>query len=162
MNIKIFRKNSICIKILLQYICIFFIIISYFYITNDVFLCDDIPYNDGSSQRPDLQGNYNREDSNYPLYNREGNRIYQPYREGLHNTSQGFRYELPDNCINKQTFAVELDGKPVYAKYLGIDIQGNPLYTCYSDGSCSTQLGIIEPTRSEVIGNGYYIGTGSE
>jgi hypothetical protein len=37
-------------------------------------------------------------------------------------------------------------------------MQGKDFYSYSYDGS--TMIGIIEPTRSEVVGNGYYQGTG--
>jgi len=96
---------------------------------------------------------YQRRDSN-------GRPIYEAYNENLQSTSRGYRYEMNGDTtytnVNQETFIVELDGKPVYAKYYSTDLNGNNLYSYSNDGS--TMLGIIEPTKSEVINNGYYVG----
>jgi hypothetical protein len=99
----------------------------------------------------------------YPTHYSDGRPLYQPYNEGLQYTSNGHRYELPINDsvrfannlgVNKEPFVVELDGNTVYAKHMSTDIHGNHLYSYSYDGS--TQIGVIEPTMSEV--NRYYTG----
>jgi len=70
------------------------------------------------------------------------------------------RFELstPEGERNLDQFIAELDGRPVYVRYDHTDMQGKAFYSYSCDGS--TMIGEIEPTRSEVIGNGYYQGTG--
>ena len=124
---------------------------SQLYLTYDVLLCDD-GYNNLSHETYNLSYESEYRDRS----------VYQPYRPGLHNTSEGYRYELPDNSIGSPKLRVQLNGEIIYAEYSGQDFQGNPIYT-YNNHSFSinsTKLGEIEPTRSEIINEAYYKGGG--
>lgn len=124
---------------------------SQLFLTYDVLLCDN-NYNNIS----DKTYNWSYE-SEY-----RDRSVYQPYRPGLHHTSEGYRYELPDNSIGYPKLRVRLNGEIIYAEYSGQDSQGNPIYT-YNNNSFSinsTKLGEIEPTRSEIINEAYYKGGG--
>jgi len=98
----------------------------------------------------------------YRTHYSNGTPIYQPYNDGLQGTIHGYRYELSgSSAVNTgpEPFFNELDGKSVDLQYVGVDIQGNPVYQ-YISVHNSTQLGEIGPTRSEVLNDGYYHGTG--
>ncbi len=99
----------------------------------------------------------------------DGRPIYQAYNDNLQPTSRGYRYEMngdttykaqvrfvPEPTVNQENFRVELDGNTVYAKYYSTDANGTDIYSYSNDGS--TMIGLIEPTKSEIIGNGYYTG----
>jgi hypothetical protein len=70
-------------------------------------------------------------------YSNHGDKVYQPYRPGLQSTSEGYRYELKDTSNVRYN--------PVNSTDLGSD-------------TSSTQLGVIEPDRNEVTGDGFYQG----
>jgi len=120
-----------------------------FYFTYEILLCDD--------------GNGFPRETYYNYYGYENKPVqYQPYNPGLQVTSEGYRFELPDNSSGYPMLKVNLNGRIVYAQYSGIDYLGNYVYT-YENGSFSvdsTRLGEIEPTRSEVINEAYYKGSG--
>jgi hypothetical protein len=63
---------------------------------------------------------------------------YQPYRPGLHATSEGYRYEFVGDYTQQKRVAFNLN------------------INSSETSDTSTQLGLIEPTRSEVINNSYY------
>lgn len=155
------------------------IIVSYStFFGSEVYHCDDIPSNENvrgeywhnvNNQESSWYNNYQSRNqyTQYPTTHSDGTPRYEPYNEGLQSTSNGHRYELPNNetggwieepTRNLDQFTAELDGVPIYARYHYTDMQGKDYYSYSYDGS--TQIGIIEPTRSEVIGNGYYQGTG--
>lgn len=128
--------------------------------------------------------------NSHQVNDQNGRPVYQAYNSNLQPTSRGYRYEMsadtpsiinnhslqhapigyryedtiahsrfiPDPTVTQENFRLELDGNVVYAKYYGTDINGINAYTYSNDGS--TMLGIIEPTRSEIINNGYYTGPG--
>ena len=95
-------------------------------------------YNDGTP----IYKSYNvgSQETSYGYYTHynDGTPIYKPYNEGLQETLHGYRYELNSNSIpvntRQEPSLYELDG--------------------------SSQIGEISPTRSEVINNGYYYGSG--
>jgi hypothetical protein len=74
---------------------------------------------------------------------------YHPYRPGIQYTSEGYRYEL-GSTSNYNNVPVEVDSTYKYT----VDGYDN---NSHND---STQIGLIEPTHSEVINNGYYQGNG--
>ena len=99
--------------------------------------------------------------SNYTSIQRN-NVEYYPYRPGIQYTTEGSRFELDGNSAvnsSQEPNLYELDDKLVDLQYVGVDINGHPIYQ-YVSASNSTQVGIIEPTRSEVLNNGYYNGNG--
>jgi hypothetical protein len=133
-----------------HYLLILFLIpLMHFYFTHEVLLCDD---NQGSPRET-----YN----NYYGYN-DRSTPYQAYQPGLQITSEGYRFELENNCVNYPSLKLNINGKLVYAQYSGIDAMGNHMYTYENDSFSedSTKLGEIEPTRSEVINEAYYKATG--
>lgn len=172
------------------------IIISYnFFIGGEVLHCDDLPSNDDATgntrnQESSWYNNYQTKNHHYQYSTRhsDGTPLYEPYSEGLQSTSNGHRYELPDNervvrfelpgnetepVRNLDQFTTELDGVPVYARYHYTDMQGKDYYSYSYDGSTmigimepnisgdgSNMIGTIEPTRSEIDGKGYYQGAG--
>jgi hypothetical protein len=162
--IKHINKNgNIYINIFLYLLFIIILLSCYFYITGEIYYCDDeVTYT--SSWENNYRNRTNGSTSYMTCYN-DGRPIYQPYNEGLQYTSNGHRYELPTNYTNsirfadnlganQEPFVVELDGNTVYAKHMSTDIHGNHLYSYSYDGS--TQIGVIEPTMSGV--NRYYTG----
>jgi len=109
-------KNRIYISIIyikeyMWYIWLCYIIINCFFITNDVCLCDDNISETGN--------NDNRQDISYPRYDNEGRPIYQPYREGIQNTSNGYRYEMDGSSTREglhntsNGYRYEVEGRPV-------------------------------------------------
>ena len=133
------------------------ILLIHFYLTNDFILCDDgnVP-NESNCWGAESTNNtvnstfypqyetstYNStwrwEEGNYGVDN--GPVQYEPYRPGLQYTTEGYRYEM-DGQVHY------CDGCPNHSNYANNTVQ-------------STQLGLIEPTRSEVLGKGYYQGSG--
>lgn len=120
------------------------IMLSYIYITSDVWLCDDTP--SGTVWGGELAGT--------PQHS------YEPYRPGLQQTSQGYRYEMDGNNNYPR---YEMEGDNNYPRY---EMDGNNSKHHHPYGpnsydnnryyeSQSTQLGVIEPTRSEFERNGY-------
>ncbi len=144
-------------------------------ISGEIYHCDDIPSDENASDST-WYNNYQtrNEEARYPTRHSDGTPLYEPYKEGLQSTSKGLRYELPTNEKavrfedsgpffpreerNLDNFIAELDGKPVYVTYDHTDMQGKDFYSYSYYGS--TMIGEIEPTKSEVIGNGYYKGSG--
>jgi hypothetical protein len=122
-------------------------------------------YRDGTPIYQSYNENYG-ELSNRTGYQTNNERPnFQAYNENLQLTSKGYRYEMNGDtsfrditnpALNQDNFIAELDGNTVYAKYYGTDVDGNNVYSYSSDGS--TMIGLIEPTKSEIIGNGYYVG----
>jgi len=133
----------------------YFIIIPLFLVSNLYFTCDVLLCDDGSLPYEAYNWSYESRGIDRPVE-------YQPYRPGLQETSEGYRYELPAESSNPPQLIVNFNGKLVYAQYLGYDSAGNPMYTYknHSFSIDSTRLGEIEPTRSEVINTTYYQGGG--
>lgn len=130
-----------------SYFIMVLILVSYYYSTYEILLCDD-----GYGNSPYETYNNNAEGSrNKPVQ-------YQPYRPGLQETSEGYRFELPAESSNPPVIRVELNGRVVYAQYLGQDYLGNSMYTYNNQNFSldSTQIGEIEPLRSEVLNESYY------
>lgn len=155
--------------------------ISYTFFTGgEIYHCDDLPSYENATNNSTWYNNYQtrNEEARYHTTHSDGTPLYEPYNEGLQPTSNGHRYELPANERvvrfqepsasahviqpqqerNLDQFIAELDGRPIYARFHYTDMQGKDFYSYSYDGS--TMIGIIEPTRSEVVGNGYYQGTG--
>lgn len=165
--------NAFYISIILR----IFIFLYTFYLTGasqEIYHCDDYPSVEnttGDSYESTWYNNYQNRNYNnqYHTTHSDGTPLYEPYNEGLQPTSKGHRYELSNNERtvrfeeperNLDQFTAELDGRPVYARYYYTDMQGQDHYSYSYDGS--TMIGEIEPTKSEVIGNGYYRGSGNE
>jgi hypothetical protein len=88
--------------------------------------------------------------SNYNNTSIQSNNVqYHPYRPGIQYTTEGYRYEL-DSSSNYNNVPVDGDSRYKYT----VDGYDN------NSHNNSTQLGVIEPTHSEVINNGYYNGNG--
>jgi len=151
-NLKLYLRWTIYIVTKFYYLAIPIIaLINYYYFTCDILLCDN----------PDEALSWETYNRSYEYQYRSAE--YQPYRPGLQETSEGYRFELPaDNSTSPPVLRVNINGKVVFAEYSGQDIQGNPMYTYKNHNFSvdSTQLGLIEPTRSEVLGKGYYQGSG--
>jgi hypothetical protein len=122
----------------------------------------------------------------YQTTDREGRMIYQPYRPGVQYTTEGYRYELAGSSNNNNR-SVEGNNVPYHPYRPGIQyttegyryelgsssnnyhvpVEGDSTYKyCTVDGydqnshNDSTQVGLIEPTHSEIVNNGYYHGNG--
>jgi hypothetical protein len=142
--------------------------------------CDDglIPiseynYNEGLIPVEESSVRYNSSswENNYHSRNvqesylqyKNGQPLYQAYNVGLQETSQGYRYELGggSSTININANDYTQDGRPVALEYAGVDVNGQTIYRyTYPTTTCSTQLGEIEPVRSEVINERFYEGGG--
>lgn len=115
---------------------------------------DGTPIYESYSERPQYTSRYQTNENISP--------VYQAYNENLQLTSEGYRYEMNGDTtyryttLNEENFITDFNGNTVYAKYYGTDVNGNNVYNYSNDGS--TMLGLIEPTKSEIIGNGYYVG----
>jgi hypothetical protein len=97
-----------------------------------------------------------------------GNNVY-PYENGLHQTTEGYRYELGGGeryelgggtgLVNVNDTRYIMGDRPVALEYAGEDASGNPLYRyTYPTTTGSTQIGEIEPVPNEVINSKYYEG----
>jgi hypothetical protein len=133
------------------------LLVSHLYFTCEILLCDDRQGNLLND------GHYN----SYPSEYRDKPIQYQPYRPGLQQTTEGYRFELPaDQPNNSSSYPpmvrIELNGRLIYAQYSGQDYSGNPMYTYDNQNFSidSTRIGEIEPLRSEVINEAYYQGGG--
>lgn len=143
---------SILPILIFRIIPILLLIIGYIYITSDVWLCDDgnsssfrvngwggeldgRPINNNNVQGYDYQNN------NAQYYSKHNNVNYEPYRPWYsQETSQGIRYEMDANGNN-------------YHPYGPNSYNIDP----FNRESESTLLGSIEPSRSELENNGYYV-----
>ena len=140
----------------------FFIFMPLLLISNLYFSCEILLCDDRQDSLP--HGIYYRD---YVSDYRDKPLQYQPYRPGLQQTTEGYRFELPaDQPTSSSSYPpmvrVELNGRLIYAQYSGQDYLGNPMYTYDNQNFSidSTRIGLIEPTRSEVLNEGYYpIGT---
>jgi hypothetical protein len=161
-----------------------FLIVNILFIIYQIFtinyvLCDDndlVPLVgvEGNGENTGSERNPSRSYSNDPVYRAykpyvlhpleridENTVSYQAYDRGLQSTTAGYRYELSgDSC------RYELGGKPINPTYLGTDLDGNYIYSYFNErnGSIayatnfSSELGVIEPNRSEVLNKGFYKG----
>lgn len=166
MKNKILNNVYININIyiaIFYYILIPIILLISFLNTNDVLLCDN--YGTGGwggelDGRPITSSNSQdyykygfgsgwgnaeaRPSTSYHSGVDGGYTHYEPYRPGLQSTTEGYRYEM--------------DGQWRYCTDCP-NCPHNPNLH-HSNSTHSTQLGLIEPTRSEVLGKGYYQGNG--
>jgi hypothetical protein len=106
----------------------------YIYIASDVYLCDD-------DYLTNQEYTWGGELDGRPQY------VYQPYRPGLQYTSNGYRYEM-DGAPNGNQYNEYLRSHP-YTR-AGTAHWGD-YYEDHRDSNSSLQLGLIEPTNSEVI-----------
>lgn len=167
--INIFNNKLFIILLYIEYyrVLIHILIIVSCFFTADIHLCDDgtstnvwggeldgkpvtVSYNNNQdySNCTGYRGNYGYDSSGQPTWSytvgencvedRMGRPIYyQAYDTGLFNTSDGYRYEV-SGCSGR-----ELEGKHINVNMGSVN---------------STQIGIIEPTKSEIINKGYYQG----
>jgi len=161
---------------LLYFLYFIYIIIAtfcYYCLTSEICYCDDGLNSNYTYANYDTNywiDNYNNKTNTLHPHctQHNGGTVYQSYAQGLQQTSEGYRYELigdyPTN--NEIPASLQPGDRSGYAQYIGVDMQGNPIYNYnynydYSVRDNSVQIGLIEPSRNEVINNEYYYGCGT-